>query len=145
MLMSLIKKKNAFVKCKILSIETILSAYTRMHTHTHACTHTHTHTHSLSLSHTGFPTMQSLTYTSLHHYQFTSPGIISSAHIQQPICSRLFLMEQRIIFILSSENSLAGLIERYASKQQVWHIFFKCFCIIARASFHQKVRSTAGW
>ena len=59
---SIIKKIKVFIKCKILSIETILSAcshtrthihtHTRMHTHTrthartHASTHTHTHMHT---------------------------------------------------------------------------------------------------
>ena len=44
---------SVFMKHKILSIETILSAYT----HTHAHTHTHTHTHMSVL------TIQSSVYT----------------------------------------------------------------------------------
>ena len=37
---------KVFVKHKILSIETILSAHTYTHTRTHACTRTNTHTHT---------------------------------------------------------------------------------------------------
>ena len=37
---------KVFVKRTIVSIETVLSAYTR----THARTHTHTHTHTQSLT-----------------------------------------------------------------------------------------------
>ena len=38
-----------FIKCKILSIETILSSYMHVqHTHTYTCIRTHTHTHPKS-------------------------------------------------------------------------------------------------
>ena len=43
---------KVFIKCEILSVETILSAH--MHTHAHTCTHTHTHakTHTHTCAHT---------------------------------------------------------------------------------------------
>ena len=46
------KSRNAiitikvFIKCRILSIEAILSAYRHTHRHTHTEAHTHTHTHT---------------------------------------------------------------------------------------------------
>ena len=39
-----------FIKCNILTIETILGAY--MHLHTHAHMHTHKHTHTQACTHT---------------------------------------------------------------------------------------------
>ena len=37
---------KVFVKCKILSTESILSTYTYTYAHTHTHTHTHTHAHT---------------------------------------------------------------------------------------------------
>ena len=53
---------KVFMKCKILSVETILSAcmHAHMHAHTHARTRTHTHTHTCALVHT---CMQAHTHT----------------------------------------------------------------------------------
>ena len=50
----IVTNNKVFVKCKILSTETVLSAYTRARTCAHPPTHphTHTHTHSHTLIHT---------------------------------------------------------------------------------------------
>ena len=48
---------KVFIKCKILSVETILSAYT--HTHTH----TYTHLHTQAPAHMSILTIQSLIHT----------------------------------------------------------------------------------
>ena len=51
---------EAFVKCKILSIETILSACTHAHTHAglHVNAHTHTRTCTYAPTHMSIPTLK---------------------------------------------------------------------------------------
>ena len=41
---------KVFLKCKLLSLETILSAHTHTHTHTHKGTHTHKHSDNTKLN-----------------------------------------------------------------------------------------------
>ena len=45
---------KVFIERKILSVDTVLSAYTHARTHvrTHACTHARTHTHTQASTHT---------------------------------------------------------------------------------------------
>ena len=43
---------KVFIKCEILSVETILSAHTHAHAHTHTHTHSHTYTHTHTHTHT---------------------------------------------------------------------------------------------
>ena len=42
---------SIFIKREVLSVETILSAYTRAHTHAHTHTHTHTHARTQARTH----------------------------------------------------------------------------------------------
>ena len=49
---------KVFVKRKILSIEIILSTYTRMHVRARARAHTHTHTHTQAPAHTSILSTQ---------------------------------------------------------------------------------------
>ena len=81
---------KVFVKCKILSTETILSAYMRTNTHTdthtymqaHTCRHTHAHTRTHTRTHTHTHThTQTHTHAGTHSQSLVQPEAATTTKI----------------------------------------------------------------